>query len=119
MIPLITVSCICENELVIVALVDLLLFLIGIAVFLFCDSGIIWESYQKLLQEDEYTPETKKNNKKLQPYARIYWLLATVIYLGWSFVTNDWGRTWIVWPIAGVLFAVYSAVLGIALNKEA
>lgn len=118
-IPLITVSCICENELVIVALVDLLLFLIGIAVFLFCDSGIIWESYQKLLQEDEYTPETKKNNKKLQPYARIYWLLATVIYLGWSFVTNDWGRTWIVWPIAGVLFAVYSAVLAIVLKNEA
>lgn len=118
-IPLITVSCVCENEVVIVALLDLLLLFVGVAVFLFCDSGIIWESYKKILQEDEYTPEMKASNKRKEPYAAIYWTLATAIYLSWSFITNDWGRTWIVWPIAGVLFAVYSAVLGIVLKKEA
>jgi len=116
-IPLITVACICENEVVIVSLVDLLLFMVGIGVFLFCNAGIVWESYQKLLQEGDYTPETKKNNKKKEPYAAIYWTLATAIYLAWSFITNDWERTWIVWPIAGVLFAVYSAILGIVLKK--
>lgn len=118
-IPLVTVSCVSENEVIIVAMVDLLLLLVGIAVFLFCDSGIVWESYQKLLQEGEYTPEAKANSKKMRPYASAYWLLAVVIYLSWSFITNNWERTWIVWPIAGVLFAVYSAVLGIVLKKEA
>ncbi len=117
-IPLVTVSCIIENELVLVALVDLLLLLIAIAVFLFCDSGIIWESYNMLLQKEEYTPEHKTDSKKMRPYVSIYWLLATTIFLGWSFVTNDWDKTWIVWPIAGVLFAVYSVILRIILNKN-
>lgn len=31
------------------------------------------------------------------------------IYLGWSFWTNNWKFTWIIWPVAGVL---YAAVLG-------
>ncbi len=117
-IPLVTVACICENEVVIVALVDLMLLMIAIAVFLFCDSGIIWESYKILLQEEDYTPEHKANSKKMEPYVAIYWLLATAIFLGWSFITNDWDRTWIVWPIAGVLFAVYSLVLNIVLKRN-
>ena len=117
-IPLVTVSCISENEVVIVALVDLMLLMIAIAVFLFTDSGIIWESYKILLQEEDYTPEKKARSKQLQPYAAIYWLLATSVFLAWSFITGDWGRTWIVWPIAGVLFPVYGFVLSIVLKNN-
>ena len=40
----------------------------------------------------------------------IYWCLVTAAYLAWSFITMAWDRTWIVWPVAGVLFA---AVVGI------
>lgn len=36
----------------------------------------------------------------------IYWISTTAIYLAWSFATNNWQETWIVWPIAGLLFAV-------------
>ena len=36
--------------------------------------------------------------------------LVVVIYLGWSFSTNNWKFTWIIWPVAGIL---YAAVLGI------
>lgn len=39
-----------------------------------------------------------------EPIATAYWLIATAIYLGWSFWTNAWGITWIVWPVAGVMF---------------
>ncbi|MEE1191626.1 MAG: hypothetical protein UHO63_04750 [Blautia sp.] len=41
----------------------------------------------------------------------IYWCTATAVYLGWSFATMEWHRTWIVWPVAGVF---YGAVLGIS-----
>ncbi len=34
-----------------------------------------------------------------------YWLLVTAVYLGWSFFTDGWRMTWIIWPVAGVLFA--------------
>ena len=44
------------------------------------------------------------------PIVPIYWCLVTAAYLAWSFITMAWDRTWIVWPVAGVLFA---AVVGI------
>lgn len=40
--------------------------------------------------------------------------MVTAVFLGYSFITNDWGRSWIIWPVAGVLFgavmAIYNAV---------
>ena len=32
--------------------------------------------------------------------AGIYWTLVTAGYLAWSFWTDGWDRTWIVWPVA-------------------
>ena len=34
------------------------------------------------------------------------------VYLLASFVTMDWAHTWIVWPVAGVAYAVFSTVVG-------
>ena len=116
-IPLIVGSCITENEVIIVALVGLLLVMVAVAVFLFVSLGIEWETYKKLIQEDDYTPEEKAFSKKAQPIASIYWLMATAIFLGWSFMTNSWDHTWIVWPIAGVLFAVVMTAVRAFMKK--
>ncbi len=116
--PLIIVSCVTENEVVIVSMVGLLLVMVAVAVYLFVSAGIVWESYKKLLQEDDYTPSTKRNNKKMEPIASIYWLAATAIYLAWSFISNGWGHTWIVWPIAGVLYGVLAAVMRIFIGNK-
>ena len=43
--------------------------------------------------------------------AGIYWTLVTAGYLAWSFWSGEWNRTWIIWPVAGVLFG---AIIGIA-----
>ena len=116
--PLIVVSCITENEVIIVSLVCLLILMVAVAVFLFISVGIEWETYKKLLQEDDYRPEVKTQNKKNQPIVTVYWLLATAIYLGWSFVTNDWHSTWIVWPVAGVLFGAVITIANVFGKKN-
>ena len=64
------------------------------------------DGYDKLLEEGDFT----RLNKKAGKYDGIYWGIALAIYLGWSFVTNRWELTWIVWPIAGVLFVVYREI---------
>ncbi len=79
-------------------------------------AGIVKDGYEKLLQEGDYTKE-KKNNRLLKMITPAYWLVATAIYLGWSFMTDDWDRTWLVWPIAGVLFGAVYAVIS-NLHKE-
>ncbi|HBM81555.1 MAG TPA: XRE family transcriptional regulator, partial [Clostridiaceae bacterium] len=32
-------------------------------------------------------------------------------YLGWSFFTNGWEFSWVIWPIAALIFAGVSSVL--------
>ena len=64
-----------------------------------------------LLEEGDYTPEAKADRKQHGYLSGIYWGLVTAGYLAWSFVTGDWDRTWIVWPVAAV---AYGAVFGIA-----
>ena len=64
------------------------------------------DGYDKLLEEGDYT----RLNKKAGKYDGIYWGIALAVYLGWSFITFRWELTWIVWPIAGVLFAVYREI---------
>ena len=48
-----------------------------------------------------------------------YWLLAVALYLGWSFASGRWELTWLVWPVAGVLYAALSSILQLTVwNKE-
>ena len=44
--------------------------------------------------------------------ASIYWPVIVVIFLAWSFIGDAWGRSWIIWPIAGVLFGAIAAGSG-------
>ena len=44
--------------------------------------------------------------------APIYWPLAVVIYLGWSFIWDAWDISWLVWPIAGLLFGALAGGIG-------
>lgn len=110
-LPLIVVSCMQARDIVIASGVDLLLICVAIAVFLFVRFGSIWSAYNKLLQLDDYTPENKEVERRTAMFSGIYWCLMTAIYLAASFVTGRWDRTWIIWPVAGVLFA---AARGIA-----
>lgn len=41
--------------------------------------------------------------------AAFYWPLVTLIYLVWSFLGSAWHISWIIWPIAALLFAAVSA----------
>lgn len=90
--------------------VGLLLIIASIGVNILIRAGMIKSSYDTLLQEGEYTKEEKHIKKKTDDFSGAYWCLVVVIYLGWSFSTNNWKFTWIIWPVAGVLYAV---VLGI------
>ena len=81
------------------------LFLAGIGAAIFVVTGLRWSSMQKILQSGDYAPAEKRRNKQEDALSAAYWTLATAVYLAWSFMTGDWKETWIVWPIAGVLFA--------------
>lgn len=102
-----------EKEFFIIIMLAITLILAGIGAGIFIVAGVRWASMQKLLLEGDFSPEKKKSDKVKEIVTTVYWLSATAIYLAWSFLTNDWETTWIVWPIAGVLYAAVIAVSGL------
>ena len=94
-----------------VLLLCLTILLAGVGVVLFILCGVRWASMAKLLQEADYAYCEKEKNGAKEAVARTYWSLAVAIYLGWSFLSGRWGITWVVWPLAGVLYAALSSIL--------
>lgn len=80
---------------------------VAAGVFMIVKTSIINGAYKKLLQEDDFS-ETKKIAKHSENnlLAEIYWPIITAAYLAYSFITNDWGRSWIIWPVSAIIFPV-------------
>ncbi len=110
-VPILVAGVLDEDGMLAVAGVDLCLILVAAGVFLLVKTGILFGAFQRLLEEGDYTRKKKQENKRNDAISTVYWCVVTAIYLGISFVTMEWHRTWIIWPCAGVMFA---AVLGIA-----
>ena len=109
-VPLI-LSGLMETETVSTHMVSFLLAMVGAAVVLFIRAGMPHEALEKLLQEGDYTAEKKRSAPLKERVAAVYWTVAAAVYLAWSFMTDGWGETWIVWPVAGVLFAAVAAII--------
>lgn len=103
-IPLVLAGVLGANDFVAAIFVCVLLCLIALAVHFFVGRGLVRESFTKLLQEGDYTADMKKGGKVVEKIAGVYWCLVTAGYLAWSFLGNAWGISWVVWPVAGVLF---------------
>lgn len=96
----------------------LLLAVTMISVYFLVESSIHIEAYQVLLNKGEKSKEEKKLNDDIESFQTIYWVIIVAIYLGWSFLTNDWHLTWIVWPVAGVLSSVIPEIIKIKNNRK-
>jgi transcriptional regulator with XRE-family HTH domain len=106
-----------ENEMAEILAVGVLLVLVAVGVMMIVRTSIIWGGFKALLEEDDYSRVEKAAEKKIAPIASVYWALVTAGYLGWSFLTMEWHRTWIVWPIAGAAFGIVSGVARMMRSK--
>ena len=100
------------------AAVAVLLCLVAVGVWLIVQAAIVRGGYAVLLEEGDYTREQKENLRRNQTLATCYWGVVTAGYLAYSFITMDWQRSWIVWPVAGVLYGVIFAVAAALRKKE-
>ncbi len=100
-----------ENGFLTTVTLTMTMVIAGAGVVFFIIAGVRWASMQKLLQNPDYIQTAHPHEKSMKSnVSTIYWLIATAVYLAWSFLTNDWQISWIVWPVAGVLFGAVMAV---------
>ena len=91
--------------------VFIMLTMVAFGVWHFVTAGVTSETYKQLLSKEEYSKKSKTNNKVMDKIGSIYWPLVSIGYLVWSFLTMRWYFTWIVWPIAGLLYGAISIVV--------
>lgn len=116
-IPLVATS-VLERPVVLTATLCLLLLFAAVGVNLLVRSGMVHGAYQKLLQEGDYTPERKAVEKRFATLAGVYWCCVTAVYLGISFGMGNWHISWIIWPVAGVLFAALHGIAEAAYKRK-
>ena len=95
---------------------------IMLAVMLFVWGGTRWYAYNRLLGLGEFSKEGRRKARISEIVGGIYWPLVVAVYLATSFITSEWGKTWIIWPVAAVIFvvveAVIEAIFGIKKEKD-
>ena len=94
------------------------LFMVAVGVFMLVTVGTIWSSFNVLLQEGEYSVEGKAKSKVVGSIAGIYWLLTTALYLFISFYYGAWDKSWMIWPVAGVLFGAVAAITNLVVKSK-
>ncbi len=108
-----------ETPVLAISSIGILLFLVACSVYLFIRVGMIKGSYQKLLQEGDYSEKNKKASKILTVFSGVYWCAVTAVFLTVFFRTEDGKGAGLIWPVAGVLFAaLYLLVKGIVTARE-
>ncbi len=107
-----------ENELLAAIGCGVLLLLVACGVYSFVSAGVPWGAMQKMLEEGEYNRKNKTASKKLEAVSGAYWPLVTLLYLAYSFATHDWHITWVIWPIAAVVFGVIEAIFAVSDKSE-
>lgn len=88
---------------------------VSMAIYMLISTGIYWGSLNTLLNHRQ--PEDEES-EVVERLAGIYWPLVTAIFLGYSFITADWGRSWFIWPIAAMIFAALSGVVDFRNQKN-
>ena len=117
-VPLMLAAAVAEDGMILIAAVDLLLLLVAAGVYLLVKTCTRFGAFQLLLEQGDYTRSKKREERQNDAISTIYWCAVTAVYLAWSFLTMNWHITWVVWPVAGVLYGVVEAILALRRKKS-
>ena len=118
--PLFAAVCIDGSGLLYVAAVGALV-LAGVGCLFLVNAGVYSGAMERLLEEGDYTRGQKKHNKVLSTVTTIYWPAATAVFLIYTYGPSGNGQprySWIIWAVAGVLYAAVMGVVRLLLRSR-
>lgn len=120
-VPLFAAMALMHEDFFMTMAVCLLLAVVGVGVYFFVYGGTIYSSMEKLLEEGDYTRREKSQKNITGPVSVIYWLAVTAVFLIYTFGPNGNGQprySWIIWAVAGVLYAAVLAGIKLIRNRK-
>ena len=118
--PLFAAVCIDGSGLLYVAAVGALV-LAGVGCLFLVNAGVYSGAMERLLEEGDYTRGQKKHNKVLSTVTTIYWPAATAVFLIYTYGPSGNGQprySWVIWAVAGVLYAAVMGVVRLLLRSR-
>ena len=113
--------CLSGSDLMYIGAVCLLLGFVALACLAFVYAGTRTGAMEKLLEEGDYTRREKSQKNITGPVSVIYWLVATAIFMIYTFGPKGNGQprySWIIWAVAGVLYAAVLAGIKLIRNRK-
>ena len=84
---------------------------VAVGVFMIIRVGIVQGSYKMLLEEGDYSRAQKQEQQKTSWISGVYWMAITAIFLTYSFLSGRWDRSWIIWAVSGVIYALLIGII--------
>lgn len=56
-------------------------------------------------------PAKLERDRRIAGLIAPYWSAVAVLYLAWSLLAGSWIASWLVWPVAGLVFVIVAGVL--------
>ena len=111
-IPLFLSICFDAADFVYIFDVCFILLMVALASYGFVYASTIMGSFNKLLEEGDFSRKEKAKSPIVASFSTIYWLSVTAIFLFFQLaIPGTWENAWVIWPIAGVLFAVFRIIV--------
>ena len=117
-IPLIIAGCMEASDYVCTLCLVVLMTMASVGVNILIRVSTIKSSYDTLLQEGDFTKKEKLAKKKTETFTVVYWCLVTAVYLGWSLWTKQWDTTYMIWPVAAVLYAAMYGIVRMVMKLD-
>lgn len=89
----------------------------GIIIYSNMSMPLEYKDYNARINE-EFKAIDSKEARILTNILSIYWLVITFIYLAISFLTMQWGITWIIWILAGVFESIVKTIFEMRYGDE-
>lgn len=124
-IPIFVASGLEVDDFLMVLSVCFMFILVGIGCVCFVYGNTIENSMKRLLEEGDFSRESKSASRVTSAVSTVYWLVVTAIFLAYSFwpATDAVAKTrfkesWLVWPIAGVLYAAVMTIVSLVRKDD-
>ena len=117
-VPTMLAAAFTAEDFVLIICVTVLLGFVAAAVFLFVWVESIRGSYDKLLQEGDYTEEKKAEAQKISLISGAYWCLVVAAFLGLGLGGYEWKTVALIWPVAALLFGALLCILKAVFNNK-
>lgn len=118
-IPLFIAICLDGSDLIYAISIGLLLLMVACGVYCIVYGRMYQSALEKLLEEGDYSRKKKEKKGIISLVTVVFWLTVVAIYL-FMILSEvvDKKQSWIIWPIAGVLFAMIITIISSIEKKD-